>query len=161
MTFNWFKKKEKQLQKTSDATVSKSDEIVSPTENDTTSIAKAKPQSSADASDQPTTTTQQINKVVDTPPAADKADENSHAAPPKPNQSKGFFGRLKQGLSKTRDILTTVIEEIFTVSTLRDIIHRESERIALLDIFDPGITVDIDTPEDFQMASEHLASVIR
>ena len=43
-----------------------------------------------------------------------------------------------------------VIEEIFTVSTLRDIIHRETERIALLDIFDPGVTVDIDTPEDFQ-----------
>lgn len=42
------------------------------------------------------------------------------------------------------------IEEIFSVSTLRDIIHREPDRIALLDIFDPGITADIDTPEDFQ-----------
>ena len=43
-----------------------------------------------------------------------------------------------------------VIEEIYTVSTLRDIIHQDTERIALLDIFDPGVTVDVDTPEDFQ-----------
>ena len=43
-----------------------------------------------------------------------------------------------------------VLEEIGTVSTLRDIVHRDTERIALLDIFDPGVTVDVDTPEDFQ-----------
>lgn len=48
-----------------------------------------------------------------------------------------------------------ILEEIFTVATLRDIIHRDVQRVALLDISDPGITADIDTPEDFQ----HIASV--
>ncbi|MCB2181612.1 MAG: nucleotidyltransferase family protein [Desulfobulbaceae bacterium] len=44
----------------------------------------------------------------------------------------------------------TIIEEIFAVATLRDIVHQDARRVALLDIFDPGVTADIDTPEDFQ-----------
>ncbi len=44
----------------------------------------------------------------------------------------------------------SVIEEIYTLPTLRDIVHRDTERIALLDINDSGVTVDVDTPEDFQ-----------
>ncbi len=53
-----------------------------------------------------------------------------------------------------------VIEEIFTVATLRDIIHQDAERIALVDISDPGVTVDIDTPEDFQriMLAAHASN---
>ena len=43
-----------------------------------------------------------------------------------------------------------VIEEIFSVATLRDIVHQTPNRLALLDILDPGVIVDIDTPEDFQ-----------
>jgi CTP:molybdopterin cytidylyltransferase MocA len=43
-----------------------------------------------------------------------------------------------------------VLEEIFTVATLRDIVHRDADRLALLDIADPGVTIDIDTPDDFQ-----------
>ncbi len=43
-----------------------------------------------------------------------------------------------------------ILEEISAVATLRDIIHRDVERIVLLDISDPGVTADIDTPEDFQ-----------
>lgn len=45
----------------------------------------------------------------------------------------------------------TVIEEIFAVPTLRDIVNRHTNRHALLDISDPGVTMDIDTPEDFQI----------
>jgi CTP:molybdopterin cytidylyltransferase MocA len=44
-----------------------------------------------------------------------------------------------------------VIEEIFAVSTLRDIVHRSHNRLAFLDISDPGVTMDIDTPKDFEM----------
>ena len=45
----------------------------------------------------------------------------------------------------------SVIEEIFTVSTLRDIVHRNHNRLAFLDSSDPGVAMDIDTPEDFEM----------
>jgi CTP:molybdopterin cytidylyltransferase MocA len=42
------------------------------------------------------------------------------------------------------------IAEIHAVPTLRDIVNRDRERIMLLALADPGITADIDTPEDYR-----------
>lgn len=43
----------------------------------------------------------------------------------------------------------TILDEIHTAATLRDILHRDPERIVFLNVSDPGIHIDIDTPEDF------------
>ena len=42
------------------------------------------------------------------------------------------------------------IAEIHTVPTLRDIVNRDGERVMLLPLADPGVTADIDTPEDYR-----------
>lgn len=42
------------------------------------------------------------------------------------------------------------IAEIHTVPTLRDIVNRDRERLMLLPVADPGVIVDIDTPEDYR-----------
>ena len=73
-----------------------------------------------------------------------------------------FSGKKGHPTLFPRDIL----EEIFEVATLRDIIHRDSERIALLDVSDPGVHTDIDTPEDFgrittDTSHDRVGSILR
>jgi CTP:molybdopterin cytidylyltransferase MocA len=43
-----------------------------------------------------------------------------------------------------------VAEELFTLPTLRDVVHRLPQRCRRLEVADPGVTLDMDTPEDYR-----------
>jgi molybdenum cofactor cytidylyltransferase len=43
-------------------------------------------------------------------------------------------------------------DELFTLPTLRDVIHRTPQRCRRLEVADPGVTLDMDTPEDYRRA---------
>jgi CTP:molybdopterin cytidylyltransferase MocA len=45
-----------------------------------------------------------------------------------------------------------VADEIFTLPTLRDVVHRTPQRCRRLEVADPGVTLDMDTPEDYRRA---------
>ncbi len=47
-----------------------------------------------------------------------------------------------------------VIEEIFEGGTLRDIIHKDSDRIRCLDVQDEGVILDMDTKKDYKRICE-------
>jgi CTP:molybdopterin cytidylyltransferase MocA len=51
-----------------------------------------------------------------------------------------------------------VIAEILTAPTLRDIVRKDSERVMLLPVDDQGVTVDIDTPEDWRRVVQNQLS---
>jgi fused signal recognition particle receptor len=103
MAFNWFKKKEKDVSNTS---VDAPDQDPGKTENKDLSKPQL-PEKAAlkdrENSDEPSLenngNTEAISASQTSGPAA---------------QSKGFFRRLKQGLSKTKNILTTDIEGLFS-----------------------------------------------
>lgn len=43
------------------------------------------------------------------------------------------------------------LKELPTVSTLRDIVRKDSARVKLVDVTDSGTVMDMDTPEDYQV----------
>jgi molybdenum cofactor cytidylyltransferase len=45
-----------------------------------------------------------------------------------------------------------VADELFTLSTLRDVVHRSAQRCRRLEVADPGVTLDMDTPDDYRRA---------
>ncbi len=49
-------------------------------------------------------------------------------------ESKGFAGRLRQGLSRTRDVLTTDIDELFRSNRFDDLMEELEERLITSDI---------------------------
>ncbi len=49
-------------------------------------------------------------------------------------EAKGFVGRLRQGLSKTRDILTTDIDDLFRSNRFDDLMEELEERLITSDI---------------------------
>lgn len=51
-----------------------------------------------------------------------------------------------------------VLDELSAGMILRDLVHRDPERIRLSDVDDPGILLDMDTPEDYRRLSERFAS---
>ena len=101
MAFNWFKKKEKELSKTPGEA---SDQDLNKTENK--DLPKPElPEKTA------------LKAMAD--PTEHSLEKNATAKPLNSSkdpavQSKGFFRRLKQGLSKTKDILTSDIEDLFS-----------------------------------------------
>lgn len=45
-----------------------------------------------------------------------------------------------------------VADELFTLPTLRDVVHHDPQRCRWLEVVDPGVTLDMDTPEDYRRA---------
>jgi len=41
------------------------------------------------------------------------------------------------------------LAELTAASTLRDIVHRDSRRVRMLEVDDPGILLDMDTPDEY------------
>ncbi len=97
MAFNWFRKKEQPSEKNS---------VAEAAEDVVNSNAATLPSESASAAAPPV----EVNEPEPTVAPPPEAAEAQEAAP----TSKGFFSRLKKGLTKTRDILTTDIEDIFS-----------------------------------------------
>ncbi len=116
MAFKWFKKKSAPT--TSEDSETASVEVGVPEEEEILESATAQPEGSD------TEESESIN-VRDDAPAAIPDDEEAVATPQKfdptedsddaPKKKMGLFKRLKAGLSKTRDILTTDIDELFSM----------------------------------------------
>lgn len=51
-----------------------------------------------------------------------------------------------------------VIEEIFGGGTLRDIIQKDPDRLRYLDVQDEGVTLDMDTKEDYEKILKKIGS---
>lgn len=49
-----------------------------------------------------------------------------------------------------------VLEELFELPTLRDVVRRDPERVRHLEVADPWVLLDIDTPEDYRRVLEIL-----
>ena len=103
MAFNWFKKKEKESSKT---LVEVPDQEINKTENK--DFPKPEPPEKAALKDRENSDEPSLENNGNT-----EALSASQASGPAA-QSKGFFRRLKQGLSKTKNILTTDIEGLFS-----------------------------------------------
>ncbi len=43
-----------------------------------------------------------------------------------------------------------VIAELFSVPTLRDIVHKDLQRLHLVQVADEGVVLDMDTPDEYQ-----------
>jgi fused signal recognition particle receptor len=103
MAFNWFKKKEKE---SSNTLVEAPDQEINKTENK--DFPKPEPPEKAALKDRENSDEPSLENNGNT-----EALSASQASGPAA-QSKGFFRRLKQGLSKTKNILTTDIEGLFS-----------------------------------------------
>lgn len=49
-----------------------------------------------------------------------------------------------------------LLDELAEGRTLRDVVRHHAERVRLLDIGDPGILQDMDTPEDYQLLRKQI-----
>lgn len=45
---------------------------------------------------------------------------------------------------------TSILNEIFVVDTLRDIVRKDQGRVRVVDVADEGVILDMDTPEDYE-----------
>lgn len=45
---------------------------------------------------------------------------------------------------------TKIIDELFALPTLRDVVRRDPARIRLIDVADEGAILDMDTPDDYE-----------
>lgn len=87
------------------------------------------------------------------PPATDEAEPEKLAG--KPGDKKGFFRRLKTGLSKTRQILTTDIDELFAgKSKLDDDLLEELEELLITS--DIGVSTAMDLIETISKKSSTI-----
>ena len=85
-----------------------------------------------------------VSKKIAEQPAADEADMGKPDTTPKDNR--GFFKRLKNGLSKTRQILTTDIDELFAGKRkLDDDLLEELEELLITS--DIGVSTAMDLIE--------------
>jgi molybdenum cofactor cytidylyltransferase len=44
---------------------------------------------------------------------------------------------------------TSILNEIFVMNTLRDIVRKDRGRVRIVDVADQGVILDMDTPEDY------------
>ncbi len=44
----------------------------------------------------------------------------------------------------------TILQEIFILDTLRDVVRRDEKRVQVIDVPDEGVILDIDTKEDYE-----------
>jgi fused signal recognition particle receptor len=150
MAFNWFKKKEKQSQDNSDVPSSVSEQSEKQAESHTPVETDETPSPSQDAApplpaDDPT----------DDETLADGIAKDSQQKVEEPLARKGFFGRLKQGLSKTRDILTTDIEDIFNgKSGVDDEMLENLEELLITS--DMGVSTTMDLMEKIEKKASRI-----
>ena len=45
---------------------------------------------------------------------------------------------------------TSILNEIFVVDTLRDIVRKDAARVRVVNVPDEGVVIDMDTPEDYE-----------
>jgi len=53
----------------------------------------------------------------------------------------------------------TILNELATEMILRDLVRREPNRIRFLDVDDPGVLIDMDTPEDYHRICNMIESL--
>ncbi len=51
----------------------------------------------------------------------------------------------------------TIIEELYTLPTLRDIVRRDDRRVQLIEVDDEGILLNMNTPQDFREIEQKIA----
>lgn len=51
----------------------------------------------------------------------------------------------------------SVLDELGGAATLRDLVRRDPGRLCLLDVDDPGILLDMDTPGDYSLLQQQVA----
>jgi CTP:molybdopterin cytidylyltransferase MocA len=44
--------------------------------------------------------------------------------------------------------------------TLRDVVHGNSQQLRLIEVSDPGVALDMDTPSDYQIMLERFAGLV-
>jgi len=54
-----------------------------------------------------------------------------------------------------------ILSELADDQVLRDLVRREPGRIRFLDVDDPGVLIDMDTPEDYHRICEMIASEMK
>jgi len=101
------------------------------------------------------------SEVLPEPQAESERDRGEHQETaedlaPEPNEKKGFFKRLKKGLSKTREILTTDIDDLFTGKTkLDDDLLEELEELLITS--DIGVATAMDLIETISKKSAGIS----
>lgn len=108
MAFNWFKKKKEKI--TSPEPRVRTDEQATDAPSIDESVAEAAVETEA-SSDHPFDTAAAADLEEDTSVPEEEAAPPADSPPEK--KGKGIFARLKSGLSKTRKILTTDIDDLF------------------------------------------------
>lgn len=115
MALNWFKKKKKSSEASDDNASQQAGQTTSPGTGDRESqieeFGEDRPQASQTAELKETPAGEMVGE--EPPEAADESAEFEPVSTPAKKRS-GLFKRLKAGLSKTRDILTTDIDELFS-----------------------------------------------
>lgn len=136
MAFNWFKKKEKKPQP---PPVQRETELTQ--ESDTSEDEPLEQSESPPPEPSGTIETSQPSEVAKTKiEQTETSTREEHTAP----ESKGFFGRLKKGLTKTREILTTDIEDIFSgKSGIDDDMLEELEELLITSDMGVATTMDL------------------
>jgi fused signal recognition particle receptor len=115
MAFSWFKRKKSETDAAESESAMAVDDIVTPD----ASSEPASPPAPDEAASPPAPDEAESPPTPDDPaPSGDAVDSGETPSPQSAEHAEkksGFFGRLKRGLSKTHDILTTDIDELFTV----------------------------------------------
>jgi len=144
MAFNWFKKKKyKQEEKTpSDRNIDEASEVI-----ETEDVADTQPSRNIDEPEHK----ELENEIA--PPFPTDDQETYQAAPKKPS---GFFKRLKSGLSKTREILTTDINDLFTgKKKIDDELLEELEELLITS--DIGVQTTMDLIQSISIRSSEIS----
>jgi len=144
MALNWFKKK-KHRQEEETSSGQKTDEASEAFE--TEDVADTQPSGNIDEPEH-----KELENEIDSPPPADDK-ETYQAAPKKPS---GFFKRLKSGLSKTREILTTDINDLFTGKRkIDDELLEELEELLITS--DIGVQTTMDLIQSISVRSSEIS----
>lgn len=144
MAFNWFKKKKhKQEEKTSsDQKINEVSEVL-----DTEDVADTQPSGNNDEPEH-----KELENEIASPLPAD-GQEIDQAAPKKPS---GFFKRLKSGLSKTRKLLSTDINELFAGNRkIDDELLEELEELLITS--DIGVQTTMDLIQGISVKSSEIS----
>ena len=139
MAMNWFKKKKTE----------KNEQLTAEIEEQT---AGPEPQLEAETLEADVLDSEIEEKKIGSPPQ----DENEAKVPvEEPQKSKGFFKRLKKGLSKTRQILTTDIDDLFSGKRkLDDDLLEELEELLITS--DIGVTTAMNLIETISKKSSSI-----
>jgi len=144
MALNWFKKK-KHRQEEETSSGQKTDEASEAFE--TEDVADTQPSGNIDEPEH-----KELENEIDPPLPADDQ-ETYQAAPKKPS---GFFKRLKSGLSKTREILTTDINDLFTgKKKIDDELLEELEELLITS--DIGVQTTMDLIQSISVRSSEIS----